>query len=406
MTSNRAWLRHGCYQLGSQQYFNMPLEKSLLGCQDEWNALDHFDPTSNSRLLFAQFNRLRTVYGSLQDGFNLVQRGNWTYYITRPGSNGTQTEMGLWSVSRSAITNYQTVGGAVTDQVWMLFTNENSTQTYTFDCKGSLWISSPYVSGTTVQNLLPPYESYNLTDSLSSFNNDSQPPYFGCLPSVTMDSYSFKALVPVGEWTAPLPAITQFIPGHDYRLLSGPGDANATVNIAFEFNVVMNCDAVTASITLNMSSSGQNITPTIGNVQCNTISQNSSTNASNVLVSTWSWSATLTNLPDGVLTITVDNPPAGTGNATTTGVCRILTCVDCVIDTCFYSLLIISCSEKGHWVTWWFSLKMITIPADRSSFRITHIPILTKLLVPTNSGTQGTSGKLGHSGQIGKTPPH
>jgi alpha-1,3-glucan synthase len=321
MTSNRAWLRHGCYQLGSQQYFNMPLEKSLLGCQDEWNALDHFDPTSSSRLMFSQFNRLRSVYGSLQDGLNLVQRGNWTYYITRPGSNNTQTEMGLWSVSRSAIAGYQTVGGAVTDQVWMLFTNENTTQSYTFSCTGSLWISSPYVSGTTVQNLFPPYENYTLVDSLSSFNNNSQPPYFGCLPSVTMNSYGFKALVPVNEWTAPLPFITQFTPGHDYRLLSGPGDANSSVNIAFEFNVVMNCNAVTTSITLNMSSSGQNGTPTIGNVQCNTISP---ANTSGIFPSIWSWSATLSNFPDGVLTITVNNPPAGTGNGTT-GVCRILT---------------------------------------------------------------------------------
>lgn len=323
MTSNLAWQRHGCYKLGSQQYFNMPLEKSLLACNDNWNSQDHFDPSSNTRLLIAQFNRLRTIYGSLQDGFNLVQRGNWTYYIQRPGSNGTQTEMGLWSVSRSAITGYQTVGGAVTDQVWMLFTNENITQTYTFNCTGSLWISSPYVSGTVVQNLLPPYENYTLIDSLSSYNNDSQAPYFGCLPSVTMDSYGFKLLVPNNEWTAPLPFITKFTPGHDYRILASPGDTNATtVNIAFEFNVAMNCDAVTSSITLDMSSSGQNITPTISNVQCNTIS--SSSTDSSLFVSTWSWSATLTNFPDGVLTITVNDPPAGTGNGTT-GVCRIPT---------------------------------------------------------------------------------
>ena len=314
MTSTRAWLRHGCYMLGSQQYFNMPLQKSLLGCHDEWNALDHFDSTNPSRLMFSQFNRLRTIYGSLQDGFNLVQRGNWTYYITRPGSNGTQTEMGLWSVSRSAISGYQTVGGVVQDQVWMLYTNENVTTTYTYDCKENNWISSPYVSGTQVQNLFPPYETYNLTDSLSSYNNDSNPPYFGCLPSVTMNSYGFKALVPVSEWTAPLPFITNFSPGHDYRILVNSGDANATtVDIGFNFNIAMDCNALTNSITLNMTSPS-NITPTISNVQCNTISQG---NSSSISASTWSWTATLTNFPDGVLLITVNNPHAGTGNATT-----------------------------------------------------------------------------------------
>jgi len=320
MTSNRAWLRHGCYVLGSEQYFNMPLEKSLLGCHDEWNALDHFDPTTGTRLMFSQFNRLRSVYGSLQDGFNLVQRGNWTYFISRPGSNDTLTEMGLWSVSRSALAGYQTVGGTFQDQVWLLFTNENVTRTYTFDCKQDNWISSPFVSGIQVQNLFPPYETYTLADSLSSFNNDSRPPYFGCLPSVTLDSYGFKALVPISQWTAPLPFITKFIPGHDHRLLVSPGDMNSTtVNIGFEFNVAMNCDALTNSIALNMTSSGKGGTPTISNVQCNTISQ---ANSSSISASAWSWSATLNNFPDGVLSLTVNNPPAGSGNATT-GVCRI-----------------------------------------------------------------------------------
>ena len=38
MISNTAWQRHGCYTLGSDQYFNMPLGKAILGCQDDWNS--------------------------------------------------------------------------------------------------------------------------------------------------------------------------------------------------------------------------------------------------------------------------------------------------------------------------------------------------------------------------------
>lgn len=188
MPATQAWKRHGCYKLGSTQYFNMPFTKGALGCYDDWNALDHFDPTMDSRRLFAQFNYLRAVYGSLQDGFNLVQRGNWTYYIDRPGSNGTSTEMGLWSISRSPIANSNsgTVGGTYQDQVWLLYTNENTTKSWSYDCKGSLWISSPYPSGTTVRNLFAPYETYTLQDSLSSYNNDNQAPWYGCLDSVSM----------------------------------------------------------------------------------------------------------------------------------------------------------------------------------------------------------------------------
>jgi len=81
MFSNTAWQRHGCYHLGSDQYFNMPLEKALIGCNDDWNSLDHFDPTASTRRMMTHFLYLRTVYNALQDGFNLVQRGNWTFYF-------------------------------------------------------------------------------------------------------------------------------------------------------------------------------------------------------------------------------------------------------------------------------------------------------------------------------------
>lgn len=328
MISNQAWKRHGCYVLGSEQYFNMPLERALFGCHDDWNALDHFDPTTDSRLLFAQFHTLRQTYGALQDGFNLVQRGNWTYYIERPGSNGTGTEMGLWSVSRSELTGYQTVGGTFRGQVWLLFTNENRTQTYTFDCKSTDWISTPYVSGTTVRNLFSPFESYVLQDSQDSFQDNSRAPWTGCLPSITMDPYGFKALVPVDQWSPPRPVITKFTPGHDYRaLVTDPNASNATtLNIGFEFNVPMaSCDAVSKAITYTMASSGKGGNPTVTNVRCGAMTGTNASPLAAAPVSAWSWNATLTNVPDGVLTITVNNAPAaaasGTnGTASSTGV--------------------------------------------------------------------------------------
>ena len=318
MMGNTAWKRHGCYTLGSQQYFNMPLEKSLLGCYDDWNALDHFDPTAETRRVFAQFFYLRTVYAALQDGFNLVQRGNWTYFIDRPGSNNTATEMGLWSVSRAGIPNIQTLKGNFVDQVWLLYSNENTTKTYTFNCTDKLWISSPYQSDVQVRNLFAPYETYTLQPSLSSFFNNGTGPYFGCLPTVTMDGYGFKALIPVDQWTPPLPVLTKFVPGHDYRILANPTDTNGTtVNISFEFNVPMQCDSVTKSLSLNMSSSGHGSTPNINNVQCGDVQNASPSKISGAPVSTWAWSATLTDFPDGVLTLTLNNPSAQNGSNST-----------------------------------------------------------------------------------------
>ncbi len=318
MTSNTAWKRHGCYKLGSQQYFNFPLGKSLIGCYDDWNALDHFDVTTEPRRLFSQFNYLRSVYGALQDGFDLVQRGNWTYLIQLPGSNGTATEKGLWSVSRAGIPGSQTLNGTHQDQIWLLYTNENVTQSYSYDCMGQLWISSPYTAGTQVQNLFYPYETYTLANSGSSYYNNSQAPWYGCLPNITMDPYGFKALVPANIWVPPRPAITRFVPGHDYRLLATPGAANATtIDISLEFNTVMNCDGVTSSISLNMSSSGRSSNPTITNVSCNAVQNPEPSLITGVSISAWAWSATLQNVSDGILTITVNQPSESSGNQTT-----------------------------------------------------------------------------------------
>jgi len=317
MYSNLAWKRHGCYRLGSEQYFNMPLEKALFGCHDDWNSLDHFDPTTNTRLLISRFHHLRESYGVLQDGFRLRVLGNWTYHIQRPGSNGTETEMGLWSAERSVLPGHP-VGGLHQDPVWLFYTNENVTKTQSFNCRSRGWISSPYVGGTVVRNLFYPYETYTLENSLDPVNKDGRAPWTGCMPSITMDPFGFKALVPVDQWVAPRPTITKFTPGHDARISS---DAGANIPISLEFNTIMACDGVTRSISLEMSSSGKGSTPAIDNVVCTRIENPPPPTLPGAPASEWRWSATLVNVPDGVLYLTVDNAPASTGGATTTVCC-------------------------------------------------------------------------------------
>jgi alpha-1,3-glucan synthase len=321
MVSNKAWQRHGCYKLGSDQYFNMPLDKSLLGCQDDWNSLDHFDPTTDSRRVFTRFNQLRGHFAALQDGYNLVERGSWTYFIDRPGSNNTPTEMGLWSVSRAGIPGSQTLVGNNTNQVWLLYTNENQTRTWKYDCTDEkLWISSPYPSGTVVRNLLAPYESYTLAASGSSFYKNGTAPFVGCMAEFSTQPYGFLALVPEADWIPPTPALTGFTPGHDARIHAEQGDANATsVDIRLEFNVPMDCTSVTNSISFNISSSGHGSVPTLGNVVCQTITNLTTSILSGADASQWFLSATLQNLPDGVLEILIDNPQ-GQNSVGSTGV--------------------------------------------------------------------------------------
>lgn len=318
MPANPAWQRHGCYKLGSDQYFNMPLQKALTGCYDDWNSLDHFDPTTESRRMFAQFNYLRSYYASLRDGYELVQRGNWTHFEQLPGSNQTQTELGLWTVSRAGIPNSQVLTGNQTDQVWLLYSNENATRTWEFPCSGESWISSPYQGGVIIKNLFAPYETYTLENSGESFFDNGTAPFQGCLASVTMDPYSFKAFVPESEWIAVPPQLTKFNPGHDARLLNVPGDSNATtIDISLEFNVAMSCDSVTGALSLNVSSSGHGDTPKITNVQCGNLANPEPATVSGAGTSSWSWNATLTGVPDGIISLTLNNPTSQDGTAST-----------------------------------------------------------------------------------------
>ncbi|KAJ3541757.1 hypothetical protein NM688_g6042 [Phlebia brevispora] len=319
MISNTAWQRHGCYTLGSTQYFNMPLGKSVLGCQDDWNSLDHFDPTADARRMFSRFYSLRSHFTALQDGFDLVQRGNWTDFIYRPGSNGTATEMGLWSVSRAQIDTVQNITGPDTGQVWLLFSNENQTTTWANPCNQTGWISSPFTSGVTLRNLMAPYETYLLEESGSSYYNNGTAPWTGCLASITLQPFGFVALVEEERWVGPSPMITKFLPGHDARIHAESTDTNATtIDISLEFNVAMDCDSVTNSISFNMSSSGKGGTPSLntGSVQCGNVSNPDPMSIYGADTSAWSWSATLESVPDGILEITVNNPASQAGPTT------------------------------------------------------------------------------------------
>lgn len=404
MMSNKAWQRHGCYKLGSVQYFNWPLESSVLGCYDDWNSLDHFDPTTDMRRLMKQFLYLRSTYSALQDGWDLVQRGNWTFDIQRPGSNGTVSEIGLYSVSRAGIQGVQNFTGNYTDQVWLLYSNMNATNTWAFDCLSSLWISSPYQSGTTVQNLLAPFEQYTLEVSGSSYYNNGAAPWYGCLSNITMDPYGMKVLVPTTEWVPPLPMLTRFLPGHDARITALPGDPNSTtINIVLEFDTTMLCTSVTNSISFNMSSSGIGGPPTLdaNSVACNPVTNPVITGVVGAPPSAFSWSATLTNVPDGILDIIVNNPSSSAGTSTGVSPCsgnqerqNHEPAFDRSSTTCF-------CARALQTILW-CSLTRTTTTA-RSNTQMVSTRSRTKHSERTCLGTLAISDKAGRIGQTGKT---
>ena len=141
---------------------------------------------------------------------------------------------------------------------WMCFGNAQSLP--------SVWRSWdlvwPATESTTSQTFSVNPQNH---PPLSSFNNNSQAPYQGCLSSITMDSYGFKVLVPATNWDPPCPALTKFSPGHDAHISSNGG--NTTVTISFEFNTVMSCTGVTQALSFNLSFSGQGGNPRLSHLR-------------------------------------------------------------------------------------------------------------------------------------------
>jgi alpha-1,3-glucan synthase len=330
MTSTKAWQRHGCYKMGSSQYYNMPYDKALTGCDDDWNALDHFDPTAEPRRLIAHMNELRSLFPVLQDGLDLHAMNNVTRYIQLPGSNMTQTELGLWIVERGPLAfqaNDTAVFGGTTDygnKVLLLYTNENQTINYQANCLADGWMKTSFAAPVTLRNLFYPYERYPLQDSTEGFFGGTETPFRGCLPNVTMAPYEFKALVPEARWTLGAPAMTRFTPGHDARVLS---DDSNTIRIRIEYDQEMDCASVQAGITISGSFGGSSMTPTLSstaNCQTFTPPADELPDIVGVAPSAWYIEATIENAPDGVYNIQVGRVNAQAGGRPTTATDHII----------------------------------------------------------------------------------
>ncbi|KAL7416221.1 putative alpha-1,3-glucan synthase [Mrakia frigida] len=316
MTATPAWERHGCYKLGSTQYHNFEFGKALFGCQDPWNALDHLDPTAPGFRYLQRIFNLRNTYPALTDGFEVNLHSSQTYFIQFPGSGTAQTEIGLRSNSRSTLTsqlNTEQFLGEMTEDVWLLWHNENRTTTYAAACGDGDdpdWIQSPYPGPVTVKNLFYPYETLDLVKSLLYFNLDGQEPTRACLPEITLEPFGFRAYVPEDIWLIGPPVLTGFSPGHDARLLTIPGSANETsFEIALEYDQEMDCESVTANLRLNYFGPGTT-TPSFEGTTGTCIrleNQTPPAELSGVPPSGWRYTRTIQNAPDGVYEILAGN---------------------------------------------------------------------------------------------------
>ena len=327
MTSAQAWQDHGCYKLNSTQYFNFGelLDRGGKGCSFDQNSLDHRDASSEVLNFHKNMYFIRDTYPSARDGFVLQKLSNITQQIFLVGSNGTPTEIGMWSVARSplnAAQDFSKVNAAGNLTVWLLYTNMNADMEYTFDCNDpENALLAPYFSGTTVKNLFWPYEEHTLTTSTVEFYKNGSAPFFGCLSSLKMNAWSFKAFVPKENWLQMYPVITSFSPGHDARIMVN-GTSPISMPIEFKFSQNMSCDSVTNGLNI-ISRTERGIKAAIrsGSVSCTQLSPAENPKYEGGIGSSWSWSATLENVYDGVHQLTLTN----VSNSARTDTTRVLT---------------------------------------------------------------------------------
>lgn len=325
MSSSPAWQLHGCYVVGTVQYYQWPLGAASQGCYDDSVALDHRDPSHPVRNVIKHMYFLREQYPVLNDGWYLQQLSNQTRRILYPGSGNTTTETGIWSVLRAeypGVQDLSTASGKGNQTVWLVYHNVNETKTYQFNCSdptGDDALISAFEENTTVKNLFYPFDELNLTASSVTVGFIPSNKQNGCIANLTLNPWEFKAYVPKDDFVAPPPMITRFLPGHDARVKSqAPPGGQEVVNIEIHFSSVMDCKDVTASIQINSTAEDLTVAQlNSSSVQCSSAPIGTEQPPFVAGIPTaWIWKAQLVNVSNGIHMVTVQNASASDGSVT------------------------------------------------------------------------------------------
>ncbi|KKY24110.1 putative alpha-glucan [Phaeomoniella chlamydospora] len=327
MSSSTAWQTHGCYSIDpySSQFFKMPVESAAVGCHDPWISLDHRDPSHPVRNVIKHMYQMRDQFPVLNDGWFLQQLSNQTEDIFYPGSSGVATETGMWSVVRSYYDGVQDLGGTNGNQsVWLVYSNENHTVDFTFDCDNDddnlniTALIAPFSKGTTVKNLFFPHDEKTLVASKRTLGLGGSSEVNGCLDSLTLNAWEFRAYVPIDAWVAPKPMVTKFVPGHDHRVTASVAVGESQdVDIEIHFSAEMDCDSLLENISFNSTTLSGNA-PSIKSHTCgNLTSSETNGDFTGAIASAWAFKATLEGVEHGIHRITVNNATVySTGDAT------------------------------------------------------------------------------------------
>ncbi|PYH55725.1 alpha-1,3-glucan synthase [Aspergillus niger CBS 101883] len=328
MSPATAWHTHGCFSLDSSTFYDWPITRGRHACEDITVTYDHRDPSHPARNIIKHMYQMRVDYPVLNDGYNVTKLSNHTENVYYPGSNGTATETGLWSVLRGISSDFQDLGTGNNQAVWLVYHNTNRTIDYTFDCSDNdSALISPFDTGTWVKNLFYPFDEHELSSSPQKLGINGSTAYNGCLSNMTMKAYEFRAYVPRAKFTKPRPMITGLSPGHDAPVRSTVApDEDESVQIKIYFSEAMNCDSVTSSIYVNSSTEAGKI-PSIDtdSVSCKAATLNETgSDWSGFIPSAWVWQGNLTGVYNGIHRITVNNASNTYKNETTDSVDHFL----------------------------------------------------------------------------------
>lgn len=255
---------------------------------------------------------MRRHYPTLNDGYYLETLSNQTTDTYLRGSSGTPSPFGIWSIYRSQLDGVQDLDGSGqgSQGVWLVYSNENNTTDYSFDCQDeSMGLMSPFATNVTIKNLFYPFDEYTLENSTTSS---------GCLSALTMPPYGFKAFVPVDKFVSPEPVITGVTPSHDSRI---PATAELgqqqNVSVELQFSMAMDCDSVASSLALSSTTQDDVAANLISDtISCGSVEPNASSSYVGAPATLWKFSAELGNVSHGIHTITVSNASAENGSST------------------------------------------------------------------------------------------
>jgi alpha-1,3-glucan synthase len=330
MGSSSAWQLHGCYNLGETVYVDIPFNSSGYGCYDDSVSLDHRDPAKPMRNVLKRMFELRQQYPVLNDGYNLTTLSTQIHNIYLPGSGGIPSPTGIWSVHRGRSERVQDFSGIGPGNqgVWLLYSNENKSVSYEFDCTSSntsLALISSFPANTAVKNLFYPYEEMTLESSVTKYGIEGSEEFNGCLSRLEMAAWDYKAFVPKDKWLSPGPTITKTVPSHDARLKSTVAyEEQESLPIEIRFSTEMNCDSVTNSIEIDSTTeSGGQARLDKGSVNC-TLADADPPRYVGEIPTGWIFSANLENIYNGVHTVTVRNASTEDGELSTNSVDRFM----------------------------------------------------------------------------------